>query len=252
MADAAALPKTPPDDALQPCDTRASGSNNGPGTTTSSTNIAPSSTRTGGQDSVRERFKFLCTEDQKMVCRRECELALSREDALVKQIKQTIDSYSKALEVGRAINDSLCTEGDGADSAGLSTELAVKYGDRIRVLTTVLTSLTAEPVVTLPQLSAFDKAKGFAFASYANTALAVNRFKENTVRHQSGPQESRVDSLLNARVIGGARATFGALASRLGGRDAGSTESGYPQESQACEPPDASTERAVVLGPLPL
>jgi len=158
----------------------------------------------------------------------------------------------KALEVGHAINASLCTEGDGADSPGLSPELAAKYADRIDILTRTLTTLTAEPVVTLPQLSVLDKAKGFAFASYANTALAVNKLKENTVRNQSGPQESRMGSLLDAGVIGGARATFGALASRLGGRDDGNTDSGYPQASQASEPPEAPAERAVILGPLPL
>lgn len=255
MADAAAAPEAPPSDVHQPCSTTASGSSDGAGTATRSTNAAPSSSGTGIQDGVRERFKFLCAEDQKTVCRRECELALSREEALVRQIRQTIDSYSKALEVGHAINASLCTEGDGADSPGLSPELAAKYADRIDILTRTLTTLTAEPVVTLPQLSVLDKAKGFAFASYANTALAVNKFKENTVRNQSGPQESRVGSLLDAGVIGGARATFGstfgALASRLGGRDDGNIDSGYPQASQASEPPEAPAERAVILGPLP-
>lgn len=115
-------------------------------------------------DLVREKYRWLCLEDQKTVCRRECQNALKREEALVKQLQQTAESYAQALEMCRSLGD---PDGQGPV---LSPDLVAKYEDRMRLLRGTIAALQVEPCVSLPPLSKLESAKGFVFSSYAQTA----------------------------------------------------------------------------------
>jgi len=161
---------------------------------------------------TRERLRFLCPEDQKTVCRRECEIAHKREDDLLKRLQQTIDRYEHALEVCRAVDSGnipaatpppFQQQEPQREGPTLSPELASKYEERIRLLRGTIAALTAEPTVNLPKLTAAEQVKGFAFASYAQTAEVASRLASNPA-------------------IGGAKNAISSWASRFrGGGEAG-------------------------------
>eukprot|EP00418_Pyrodinium_bahamense_P066619 CAMPEP_0179086076 /NCGR_PEP_ID=MMETSP0796-20121207/39021_1 /TAXON_ID=73915 /ORGANISM="Pyrodinium bahamense, Strain pbaha01" /LENGTH=345 /DNA_ID=CAMNT_0020783531 /DNA_START=22 /DNA_END=1059 /DNA_ORIENTATION=+ len=220
---------------------------------------APSSTQAGTASGVpeglaaevRERLRFLNAEDQKTVCRRECQLAQKREEALCRLAQQTIEQYSLALEVGRAVTElnaaaagaggdggeaaaaaAGSSAGDRAAASALPPELIERYEARMRLLHSVVAVLAAEPAVSLPQLSALEQAKGFAFTSYAQTARVVSRLKENTAEVlKASAQDGASGGAQGApqQLLGSARAAFGSLASRLRSR-AGSGPGGDPAQ----------------------
>lgn len=110
--------------------------------------------------SVREKFKYLNPDDQKTVCRRECQVAEKRENVLMQQLRCTIDSYVDALEVSRL-------QVDSAEGPVLPPEIVTKYEERLRLLRGTIAALEAEPTVNLPKLTPLENAKGFVFSSYA-------------------------------------------------------------------------------------
>eukprot|EP00747_Dinoflagellata_sp_TGD_P083394 gnl/TRDRNA2_/TRDRNA2_162094_c0_seq1.p1 gnl/TRDRNA2_/TRDRNA2_162094_c0~~gnl/TRDRNA2_/TRDRNA2_162094_c0_seq1.p1 ORF type:complete len:495 (-),score=85.61 gnl/TRDRNA2_/TRDRNA2_162094_c0_seq1:113-1597(-) len=124
---------------------------------------------------VRDSFQWLCLEDQKTVCRRECDKAKKREAALLKQLQQTVDAYVHALEVCSAVGD----PGDGR-GLELSPEVREKYQERIRFIKGTITALQEEPNVSLPPLSAIESAKGLVFSSYAQTAQSAKWLGDST------------------------------------------------------------------------
>mmetsp|Transcript_113090 Transcript_113090/g.365281 ORF Transcript_113090/g.365281 Transcript_113090/m.365281 type:complete len:340 (+) Transcript_113090:2-1021(+) len=176
---------------------------------------------------VRSRFRFLKSEDQKTVCRRECQMAQQREQALLRQMQQTIDRYNRALEVGRAIACGPAAEASQEDdegALGLTPEIVARYEGRIQLLRGTMEALISEPTVTLPQLSALERAKGFVFTSYAKSASTVNRLTENTTEawrvgtqeHGASASVAQVGSPA-VPLMDGARAAWGSLASRFRG-----------------------------------
>eukprot|EP00931_Biecheleriopsis_adriatica_P070880 TRINITY_DN4470_c0_g1_i4.p1 TRINITY_DN4470_c0_g1~~TRINITY_DN4470_c0_g1_i4.p1 ORF type:complete len:771 (-),score=188.69 TRINITY_DN4470_c0_g1_i4:114-2426(-) len=163
---------------------------------------------------VRERLKFLCPDDQKTVCRRQCQLAQKEQEALQRQLQATIKRYTKAIETAKAVAN--CTEGRLLEELGLGAEVISKYEERIAYLQSIGMALDAEPTVSLPRLTPLEQAKGFAFASYASTAVVANKLKEKT--------EGAAPVLQNAR------SAFASFASRLsfsGGGYGGSSSAGH-------------------------
>mmetsp|Transcript_25581 Transcript_25581/g.45364 ORF Transcript_25581/g.45364 Transcript_25581/m.45364 type:complete len:251 (+) Transcript_25581:30-782(+) len=153
---------------------------------------------------VRERFRWLCEEDQKTVCRRECQLAQKKQEAMLRQLQMTVERYSKALEVAHAVASSSSqgwTEDELAEEVGLSPLLRSKYEDRIGFLQSMALAVDAESAVSLPRLTPLEQAKGFAFASYASTAAVANKLKDNTASA--------------APALESARSAFASFASRL-------------------------------------
>lgn len=147
---------------------------------------------------VRNRFLYLTPEDQQTVCRRECQRAQKAEEALLKQLQQTIDKYSDALDTARAVRKAIaagaCTDaeelaaagsmqGEAAREAalaafGLSPELEQKYEARVSLLQEALVAIRSEPMVSLPKLSAMETVKGFALGSYARGAHVANQIQD--------------------------------------------------------------------------
>lgn len=198
---------------------------------------AASPTDVAGQ--IRERFKFLCSRDQQTVCRRECEVAKQREEALVKQIQQTIEQFQYAVKVSSVVEGTIAEEergllfGSGQESAPrsvMSPDLVAKYEERIRLLQGFLAALGAEPTPSMPKLTALEQAKGAVFAGYAQTA---------SVAFAGYAQTASVASRLGAQAsstttsgASGARAALSAFASRVrsgaGGGYSGSGGGGGP------------------------
>lgn len=143
------------------------------------------------KEEVRGRLQFLSSEHQQTVCRQECEAAQKREEALLRQLQTTIDRYSHALEVSNAVvaavSSGACTDSQVASAAfdgssspmGLTPEVAGGYQARIRLLQEVVSTVKAEPLVCLPRLTPLEQAKGLAFASFAKTAQAATKLKDN-------------------------------------------------------------------------
>ncbi|CAK9117450.1 unnamed protein product [Durusdinium trenchii] len=149
-----------------------------------------------GEDSlqqVRERLRFLSVEDQKTVCRRECQLAQQQQEALQRQMQQTIERYRRVVQLHEAVDQ---TSGDRVDP-----EVQQKCQERIELLEAMWSKLCSEPPVS-SQMSPMERAKGFAFSSYATTANAANKLKEGT-----GP------------VLENARSAFASLTSRFSRRE---------------------------------
>jgi len=185
---------------------------------------------------ARERLQFLCPEDQKMVCRRECQLASKREEAVLMQARRTIEAYAHALQVGRAVAEAEAGAEAGAPEAeapsphggGLSPELIAEYEDRMRIVREIMAALADEPAVSLPALSPVELAKGFVFKAYAQTACVVNKMKDNAAELASAAQEEQAQAQGQAQgaaqgqqqqpLLEGGRALLGSLASRLRGR----------------------------------
>eukprot|EP00928_Gymnodinium_smaydae_P093945 TRINITY_DN7832_c0_g1_i1.p1 TRINITY_DN7832_c0_g1~~TRINITY_DN7832_c0_g1_i1.p1 ORF type:complete len:244 (+),score=58.13 TRINITY_DN7832_c0_g1_i1:55-786(+) len=153
---------------------------------------------------VREKFRFLSPDDQKTVCRRECQVALRREEAAMQQLQQTIEAYVKALEISRAVDSGAIptappppgVSAEPPPGAVLDPALATKYSERVRILRGGAASVDAVPVAALPKLTAVEEAKGLVFTSYASTAEAASR-------------------LVGAPALDGARTAFSSLASRF-------------------------------------
>ncbi|CAK9117447.1 unnamed protein product [Durusdinium trenchii] len=161
-----------------------------------------------GEDSlqqVRERLRFLSVEDQKTVCRRECQLAQQQQEALQRQMQQTIERYRRVVQLHEAVDQ---TSGDRVDP-----EVQQKCQERIELLEAMWSKLCSEPPVS-SQMSPMERAKGFAFSSYATTANAANKLKEGT-----GP------------VLENARSAFASLTSRFSRREP--VPGGYPEAADA-------------------
>uniref|UniRef100_A0A7S1MIT3 Uncharacterized protein n=1 Tax=Alexandrium catenella TaxID=2925 RepID=A0A7S1MIT3_ALECA len=161
---------------------------------------------------VRERFRFLNAEDQKTVCRLECQLATKREEALYKLADQTIEQYRRALEVNGAVVAS-GQVGEEGEAMGLPPELVKRIEARMKLLRDTVMAVAAEPTVSLPQLTPLEQAQGFAFTSYAKTARVMSKAAE---AFKGETQDS--GGLTGQQLLGGARAAFGSLASRFRGR----------------------------------
>ena len=115
-------------------------------------------------------MKFLSLDDQKTVCRRECQLAFQKQDALQRQLSQTRMRYQRVLEAQEAIRKL----GDSLDDE------PSRYLERMELLERLSSRLANEQSVSLPRLTAMEQAKGFAMSSYASTALAASKLKEGT------------------------------------------------------------------------
>lgn len=118
--------------------------------------------------SVRASLSFLSVDDQKTVCRRQCHLARTEEEAAMRQLKRTIDQYMNALEVSRAVSQADPGSAENADI--LSKELRSKYEERVQFLRDLGTTLSTTHTLSLPQLTVLEQAKGLAFSSYAQVA----------------------------------------------------------------------------------
>eukprot|EP00405_Crypthecodinium_cohnii_P048101 CAMPEP_0206571790 /NCGR_PEP_ID=MMETSP0325_2-20121206/27856_1 /ASSEMBLY_ACC=CAM_ASM_000347 /TAXON_ID=2866 /ORGANISM="Crypthecodinium cohnii, Strain Seligo" /LENGTH=479 /DNA_ID=CAMNT_0054075863 /DNA_START=93 /DNA_END=1532 /DNA_ORIENTATION=+ len=138
--------------------------------------------------SVREKFQFMSKEDQQMLCRRHCELAQKREEAVLRQLQATIDRYTRALEVSRAVVRAV-EKGATADAniaarlangprPGLAPELIEVYEARIRTLQEAMLAIRSEALVVLPRLTPFENAKGVAAAGVARTVAGFNKLKD--------------------------------------------------------------------------
>eukprot|EP00913_Durusdinium_trenchii_P028527 g26755.t1 len=141
-----------------------------------------------GEDSlqqVRERLRFLSVEDQKTVCRRECQLAQQQQEALQRQMQQTIERYRRVVQLHEAVDQ---TSGDRVDPEARSLtgppggerdrcQVQQKCQERIELLEAMWSKLCSEPPVS-SQMSPMERAKGFAFSSYATTANAANKLKD--------------------------------------------------------------------------
>lgn len=152
---------------------------------------------------IRERFQYLSHKDQQTVCRRQCELAQKREEALKEQVRTAIGRFQYALQLSQVVEDTITPEEqveEDLPKPAISPELAAKYEERICLLQSLLDALAAEPVVSLPKLTALEQAKGAWFASYAHTAVVARKLGSTTNAGASG-----------------ARAAFSSFTSRWGG-----------------------------------
>eukprot|EP00434_Breviolum_minutum_P042026 symbB.v1.2.037389.t1/scaffold5508.1/size26358/1 len=101
----------------------------------------------------------------------------------------------------------------------LDEEVIQKYHERIALLETMLSTLCSEASgPSLPRLTPMERAKGFAFSSYASTAVAANKLKDGT-----------------APVLENARNAFASFTSRLSvsRRSSGSGTAGYANAPDA-------------------
>lgn len=99
-------------------------------------------------------------------------MASQQQDGLQRQLQQTVLRYRRVLEAQEAIRK-------------LGDELndeAPKYLERIELLERLSGRLAHEPTVSLPRLTAMERAKGFAMSSYASTAVAASKLKESFLR----------------------------------------------------------------------
>eukprot|EP00933_Yihiella_yeosuensis_P033296 TRINITY_DN27031_c1_g1_i1.p1 TRINITY_DN27031_c1_g1~~TRINITY_DN27031_c1_g1_i1.p1 ORF type:complete len:258 (+),score=68.66 TRINITY_DN27031_c1_g1_i1:42-776(+) len=138
---------------------------------------------------VRERFRWIKPHEQKTVCKLECERALSKQDALLKQLQLTVERYKTALEVANAVENSATRDPDqeeALEDVGISPELASKYEDRIDFLNSIAAALTAEPPVSLPRLTPLEQAKGVAFQSWSWGASSANKLKDSPAVANAG------------------------------------------------------------------
>ncbi|CAJ1382609.1 unnamed protein product [Effrenium voratum] len=149
-----------------------------------------------GLEQIHARLKFLSADDQKTVCRRECQLAQQKQEALARQLQATIARYHRVITTHRAVAAIGPAEAD--------EEVLQKYQERQAQLQGLFGRL--EPTLSLPRLTPLERAKGFAFSSYATTAAAANKLKDQL--GQDGP----------APVLESARSAFTSFASRLSRR----------------------------------
>mmetsp|Transcript_738 Transcript_738/g.1546 ORF Transcript_738/g.1546 Transcript_738/m.1546 type:complete len:371 (+) Transcript_738:91-1203(+) len=178
---------------------------------------------------ARNRMAWLCSDDQKTVCRRECEMARKREEALIQQLNAVADYYLYVLDLSR----SLAAEGgDSADAGLLPEDLAVKYEERVQLLRGTVAALATEPIVSLPKLTAVERMKGFTFAAYAHTA---------TVAKQIGDNTGATDPM--KKVASGAMSALGRLSSRWRGSSQSETSA---SESHATADATGSTNTAAM------
>mmetsp|Transcript_48060 Transcript_48060/g.112303 ORF Transcript_48060/g.112303 Transcript_48060/m.112303 type:complete len:361 (-) Transcript_48060:130-1212(-) len=150
---------------------------------------------------ARRRMAWLGSDDQKTVCRRECELARRREEALMQQLNAVADYYLHVLE----LSDSLLSEGSEQEGGEklLDPEVAARYQERVQLLRGTAAALATEPVVSLPKLTTVERMKGFTCAAYAHTA---------TVAKQIGDNTGATDPVVKA--ASGAISAFGRLSAR--------------------------------------
>lgn len=125
---------------------------------------------------IRERLQFLGIDDQKIVCRRECQLARRDEEALLKQLLKTAEAYSAALEKVRSVGE----QPDGGAGPVISPELAARYEERIRLIRGTVAAVSAEPPASLPKLTPVERAKGLALSSFSQTATVVKGVGDKT------------------------------------------------------------------------
>ncbi|CAL1164953.1 unnamed protein product [Cladocopium goreaui] len=176
----------------------------------------PAAAAGGNLEQIRERLQFLSIEDQKTVCRRECQIAQQQHDALQRQLQQTIDRYRRVVQLHGAMT-SHAGAGESAvrSECVMDEEVLQKYRERIELLEKMLSTLCSEATVSLPRLTPMERAKGFAFSSYANTAVAANKLKDGT-----------------APVLENARGALVSFASRLR-RGSGEGAGGYAGDTPA-------------------
>lgn len=129
----------------------------------------------GQAANIRERLRFLGIGDQKIVCRRECQLARRDEEALLQQLLKTAEAYAAALEKARSIGE----PADGGEPV-ISPELAARYEERIRLIRGTVAAVSAEPPASLPALSPVERVKGLALSSFGQTATAVKGIGDQT------------------------------------------------------------------------
>eukprot|EP00435_Cladocopium_sp_Y103_P041137 s642_g11.t1 len=167
----------------------------------------PAADAGGNLEQIRERLQFLGIDDQKTVCRRECQIAQQQHDALQRQLQQTIDRYRRVVQLHGAMASKTASPAGESAECVVDEEVLQKYRERIELLEKMLFTLSSEATVSLPRLTPMERAKGFAFSSYANTAVAANKLKDGT-----------------APVLENARGALASFASRL---RRGSGEGGY-------------------------
>jgi len=146
-------------------------------------------------DEVRRRFQWLSPDDQKTVVRLSCDRAQEREEALMRQLQQTIDAYSRALETGRATAGLGSQDGLGPE---LPREVAARYEERVSFLHGTIAALEAEPSTALPRLTAIERAKALTFKTYATT---------RDLGDQTGVSEPVASTVSNATAAAAATAT---------------------------------------------
>jgi len=187
-----------------------------------------------GRD-VREKFKFMSKEDQQTLCRRHCELAQKREEAMLRQLQATIDRYVRALEVSRAVSTAVergaCADGDHVGVAisegdqfqvGLTPDVSEKYQARVAMLQKAMLDIRSEPLVCLPRLTPLETAKGVAAAGVARTVAGLNKFKEGAGLAPALDSAKGFFSNFGSRI----RAARGGVAASTGGATAVPADSG--------------------------
>jgi len=187
-----------------------------------------------GRD-VREKFKFMSKEDQQTLCRRHCELAQKREEAMLRQLQATIDRYVRALEISRAVSTAVergaCADGDLVRAAvsegdqfqvGLTPDVSEKYQARVAMLQQAMLDIRSEPLVCLPRLTPLETAKGVAAAGVARTVAGLNKFKEGAGLAPALDGAKGFFSNFGSRI----RAARGGVATSAGGATAVPADSG--------------------------
>lgn len=169
--------------------------------------------------SVRGRLELLSPEDRKTVTRRECEVSRRAEDNALLQLLKTAEAYETILEADRAVGAPADGEGPILDDA-----LRAQYEERVRLIRGALLALREMPSVSLPKLTAMERARGLACTAMVHTAQTMKQFNEDVQKPEfrrtasatiTGAQSATIAGAQSAAV--GAQVAAGAVRGKVTG-----------------------------------
>mmetsp|Transcript_157670 Transcript_157670/g.278291 ORF Transcript_157670/g.278291 Transcript_157670/m.278291 type:complete len:198 (+) Transcript_157670:94-687(+) len=183
-----------------------------------------------GQEDKPEHLQWLCTKDQRVLCRGQCQAALKEEEKLKREIQSTIDAYKSAIGHCRAASES--------DPGWFTLDVQDSHARRIAILSDALSVLENDPMPVPEAADALDSIRGKIYSGYAHTAQTL----VGQLQEQEGVQRL---AERGQAAFAGARSSFSSFSSRIRRSfDASSAQglgtAGYPSSETSSASPAAS------------